>query len=203
MQTFSEMINKREPAVDDVIGFMDGVSLASECTSDCVTQNVFYSGYDCDTMVNNMFAYGMDGKVFFAAINFPTSWDDGSLPAQFLPSIHQRIGNYKICVDQGFQRSCDAFNILVGPMNERSARRLHPLMYDYLLCLSNVYTLLHQASEWGMRGIQGSFPCCKKQLLTQSNIRRLVLESIVLIHKFCTKLVGSKQIKTVSDPEYE
>ena len=29
------------------------------------------------------------------------------------------------------------------------------------------------------------------------------LESIVLIHKLCTELVGSNQIKTVFDPEYK
>ncbi len=35
-------------------------------------QNAFYCGYDCD-------AFGPDGKVFFAAVNFPGSWADGSL----------------------------------------------------------------------------------------------------------------------------
>ena len=80
---------------------------------------------------------------------------------------------------------------------------VHPLMHDYLLCLSNVYTLLRQASEWGMRGMQSSFPRCKNQLPTQSNKRRLVLESIVLIHNFHAELIGSNQIKTVFDPEYE
>jgi hypothetical protein len=34
MQTFSEMINNHELADDDVIGFMDGVSLALEYTLD-------------------------------------------------------------------------------------------------------------------------------------------------------------------------
>ena len=29
------------------------------------------------------------------------------------------------------------------------------------------------------------------------------MESIVLIHNVCTELVGSNQIKTVFDPEYE
>jgi hypothetical protein len=127
------------------------------------------SGYECDTTVNNMFTYGPDGKVFFAAINFPGSWADGSLCAWFLYSIRQRIGPYKICVDKGFPRSGDAWNILVGPMNERSARQLHPAMFDYMLRVSNVYTSrvsnvytsLRQSSEWGMRALQGSFPHCK------------------------------------------
>ena len=96
------MVQAREPLVDDIIGFMDGVSMQTQCTSERVEQNAFYCGYDCDTMVNNVFAYGPDGKVFFAAVNFPGSWADGSLTAQFLHQMKKRIGNYKICVDQGF-----------------------------------------------------------------------------------------------------
>ena len=69
--------------------------------------------------------------------------------------------------------------------------------------VSNVYTSLRQASEWGMRGLQGSFPRFKKRLPSNSRLRRLVIESIVLIHNFRTELVGCNQIKTVFDPEYE
>ena len=54
-----------------------------------------------------------------------------------------------------------------------------------------------------MHGMQGTFPHCKKCLPSDSLKRRLVLESIVLIHNFCTELVGSNQIKTVFDLEYE
>ena len=79
MQLFASMICDREPTVDNVIGFMDGVLLATECTSEKVTQNAFYSGYQCDTMINNLFVYCPDRKVFIAAINFLGSWADGSV----------------------------------------------------------------------------------------------------------------------------
>ena len=203
MQQFARMIELREPSVTDVIGFMDGLSLALECTDERLEQNAYYCGYDCDTMVNNVFAYGPDGKVFFCAINYPGSWTDGSLTARFLPHIKSRIGDYKICVDQGFPRSEEARGILVGPVPERTARRLHRDMRDYLLRLSNVYTSLRQASEWGMRGLQGSFPRFKKRLPSDSFRRRQVIEAIVLIHNYRTELVGLSQIKTVFDPEYE
>ena len=84
MGQFSGMVQSRDPLVDGVIGFMDGVSIPAECTEECFEQNAFYCGYDCDTMVNNVFAYGPDGKVFFAAVNFPRSWADGALTARFL-----------------------------------------------------------------------------------------------------------------------
>ncbi len=48
----------------DVIGFMDGVALHSECSSEITQQNSMYNGYHSDTMVNNVIAYGADGKVF-------------------------------------------------------------------------------------------------------------------------------------------
>ena len=54
-----------------------------------------------------------------------------------------------------------------------------------------------------MRGLQGSFPHCKKRLPSNFTHRRLVMESIVLIHNFRTDIVGSNQIKAVLDQEYE
>ena len=74
-------------------------------------------------------------------------------------------------------------------------------MHDYMLRVSNVYTSLRQSSEWGMCALQGSFPRCKKRLPGDFRQRRLVLESIFLIHNFRTDIVGSNQIKTVFDPE--
>ncbi len=203
MQLFNSMIRNCEPTVDNVIRFMDGVLLATECTSENVTQNAFYSGYQCDTMINNVFSYCPDGKVFIAAINFPGRWADGSVSVWLLQSIRKRIGSYTICVDQGFPHSGYSWNILVRPMHEWSVRRWHPGIQDYLLRLSNVYTSLWQASEWGMRGLQGSFSCIKKCLHTHCSQKRLVVESIVLIHNFRSEIVGPNQIKTVLDPEYE
>ncbi len=41
---------------------------------------------------------------------------------------------------------------------------MHSAVRDNLLCLSNVYTSLWKASEWGMCGLQGTFIRCKKHL---------------------------------------
>ncbi len=94
------------------------------------------------------------------------------------------MASYKICVDQGFPHSVDAYGTFVGPITKRVARRLHRDMRDYLLLISNVHTSLHQAGEWGMRGLQGTFPRCKKRLPSDPALRCLVIEAIVLIHNF-------------------
>ena len=142
-------------------------------------------------------------KVFFCAINYPESWSDGNLTARFFRHIKERIGDYKICVDQGFPRSGDATGILVGPIPERSARHLHSAVRDNMIRLSNVYTSLRQASEWGMRGLQGTFPWCKKCLPSDSEKRRRVLECINFVHNYWTEIVGHNQISTVVAPEYK
>jgi hypothetical protein len=164
MEYFARLIHQLEPDVDDVIGFMDGLSLTSECTSEMLEQNSMYNGYHSDTMVNNLIAYGPDGKVFLCAVNFPGSWHDGSITANILPYICKMIGSYKMCVDQGFPRSGDAALILVGPISRRHAQRLAANLRAYLIKISNVYVSLRHASEWGMRGLQGTFPRFKKRL---------------------------------------
>ena len=62
---------------------------------------------------------------------------------------------------------------------------------------------LRQASEWGMRGLQGSFPHVKKRLPTDSNKRHMLIELIAYVHNFWMEIVGMNQILTVFDPEYE
>jgi hypothetical protein len=202
MREYATMVEVREPIVNDIIGFMDGVLFSTKCMDECVEQNSVYCGYNCNTMVNNVFAYGPDGKVFFAAINFPGSWADGSLTAQILNKMKRKIGSYKICVDQGFPQSGAAYGMFVGPITKRAARQLHCDVCDYLLRISYVYTSLWQASEWGVHGMQGTFPCCKKCLPSDHALCCLVIKAIVLVHNFRMDYVGYNQIKTLFDPEY-
>ncbi len=105
-------------------------------------------------------------------------------------------------MDQGFPRSGDAFGILVGPVTKRAARRLHCDLKDYYLRVNNVHMSLRQVSEWGMRGLQRTFPRCKKRLPSDSVKRRLVIEGIILVHNYRTHTMGQNQIKVVFDSEY-
>lgn len=203
MAEFSELIAGREPLAKGVIGFMDGLALPTECSSNEEIQNAYYNGYHADTMINNVLAFGPDGKIFFAALNYPGSWHDGSLVMELLAWLKEKIGAFKVCVDQGFPRSGDAFDIFVGPFSEKAARNLSPILRDSLLNMANIYTSLRQSSEWGMRALQGTFPRLKTRMTSNQTKRKLILKSIVLIHNFRTEIVGLNQICTVFNPEYE
>jgi hypothetical protein len=47
---------------------------------------------------------------------------------------------------------------------------------------------LRQASEWGMRSLQGTFPRLKNRLPTDAKKRHDIIYSIILIHNFRTEL---------------
>jgi hypothetical protein len=125
MIEFAAMIQQRAPMVDNIFDFMDSVSFPIQCMSKKISQNAMYCGYDCSTMVNNVFTYGPYGKVFFAVVNFPWSWADSSLTAHFLHYTKRKIEVYKICVDQGFPQSGAAYGTFLGPVTKRKAKCLH------------------------------------------------------------------------------
>jgi len=93
MAEYAAMVQSREPVAHDVIGFMEGVAVLSECTSETIEQNAMYSTYYSDTMVTNIIAYGADGKVLLCGTNFPGSWHDGSICTNILPCIQEPIGS--------------------------------------------------------------------------------------------------------------
>ncbi len=80
---------------------------------------------------------------------------------------------------------------------------MHRSVRDHLIRLSNIYSSLLQASEWGMHGLQRTFPRCKKRLPTDKDKRWLVLECIIFVQNFRIELVGFNEIAEVFNPEYK
>jgi hypothetical protein len=133
-----------------------------------------YCGYDCNTMLNNAFAYSPDCKVFLQPSTF-----------QGIRWKERKNGKYKICLNQGFPTSGNAYRVLVGPLTKMQAWCLYHDVCNYLLQLSNIHTLLQQASKWDMRGLHGTFPYCKNRLPSKSEQGCLVLKAKVVVHNFC------------------
>ena len=74
----------RKIRVDEVIGFMDGLSLKFEWNSDLEVENTFYDGYRADIGANKVLIYERDGKFILCEPNFPGSWHDASIRLFFL-----------------------------------------------------------------------------------------------------------------------
>jgi hypothetical protein len=202
-QYYASLCQRREPSVDNVIGFVDGVSLQTQCSSDPAIQSSFYNGYHHDTMVNNVFAFSPEGKIIMACINYPGSWHDSQVAAKLISKVIRAIGNYCLCVDQGFPRSGDCFGKFVGPVSKRQFKNIAPELRHIVMEKSNIYVSLRQASEWGMRALQATFGRLKTRLPSDEEKRREIILSVVLLHNFRTHHVGLNQIATVFNPLYE
>ena len=117
-----------------------------------------------------------------------------------ISKVVENIGDFKICVDQGFPRSGDLLNKFVGPISRRSRRNLPEETRREVLRRHNVYVSLRQSSEWGMRALQGTFTRMKSRLSSIKKKRKLILTVIILLHnKF--EFVGLNQIATLFNVE--
>ena len=203
MLYLANMVKAREPLITNVIGFVDGLTLPCQCSDDELRQNAAYNGYSHDTSCNNVFAFSPEGKIVFCAYNYPGSWHDSTVAQQLINTVITKIGTYAMCVDQGFPRSGDLHDRFVGPMTKKMRRKLDPVLGRYLLPMHEKYISLRQASEWGMRALQGTFGRLKSRLPSDSEKRGLIILSVILLHNFRTEFVGLNQIATAFNPHYD
>jgi hypothetical protein len=113
------------------------------------------------------------------------------------------VGPFAFCVDQSFKRSGMMYAKFVGPLSKSSRAKLAPLLRALYLRKHAIYTSLRQASEWGMRGLQGTFTRLKSRLTSNKAKRSCTIKCIVLLNNFRTHYVGLNQIATVFNIHYE
>jgi hypothetical protein len=91
----------------------------------------------------------------------------------------------------------------VGPLTKKMIKKLAPNLRQYLIDTSNIYVSLRQASEWGMRALQGTFSRLKGRLTSNHFKRGRIILAIILLHNFRTHVAGLNQIATVFNPHYD
>jgi hypothetical protein len=203
MSHYAALVHQREPLVHNVIGFIDGMSLPIHCSDDIILQNAAYNGYHHDTMCNNVFAFAPTGKIVYCCLNYPGSYHDSAVASELIDITIRKIGVYSFCVDSGFPRGNDLYDKFVGPISKANRRMLAPVVKQLILRKVSVYISLRQASEWGMRALQGSFPRLKSRLTSDKRKRFLTIYGVVLLHNFRTHHCGLNQIAEVFNPHYE
>jgi hypothetical protein len=203
MAELADLVHRREPGVRNIIGFVDGLALPVQCSSQEREQALYYNGYHHDTTINNVFLFLADGKIGFACINFPGSWHDSRVCTDLIEAVLENIGIHAICVDQGFPRGGELLGVFVGPMSKRQRRLVPQELLETVMRKHALYVSLRQASEWGMRALQGTFPRIKSRLTSDKEKRKNIVHSVVLLHNFRTSYIGLNQIATVFNREYE
>jgi len=110
------------------------------------------------------FGFAPTGKIIFSCINFPGSWHDSQVILSLISKVVENIGDFKICLDQGFPRSGDLLNKFAEPISRRSRQNLPDETRREVLRRHNIFVSLRQSLEWGMRSPQGTFTRIKSRL---------------------------------------
>ena len=105
-------------------------------------------------------------------------------------------------MNQGFPRSGLLQDKFVGPLSKKARRQLSPILRKAILEVHNKYVSLRQSSEWGMRGLQGTFSRLKARLTSNKFKRHSLIYSIFLLSNFRIEFAGLNQIATVFNPHY-
>jgi hypothetical protein len=92
---------------------------------------------------------------------------------------------------KGFQDLVHYKTKFVGPYSKKFLKKLDAIVRELLLVRIRRYIIsLRQSAEWGMRVLQGTFTRLKSRLTSNNRMRKLVIETEVLLSNFCTAHVG-------------
>lgn len=193
IEAYKETFSRKYSLLGDVYCVADGLKLHLEQSKDFIIQNMYYNGWTHDHYVGNVIVFAPSGLIIACAYNAPGSFHD-SLIAEW-GNVYEKLEKWydetggRCVVDSAFAKGTYPFLI-------KSAQ-------DPLLAGDDVTSVIRfqqatsarQASEWGMRAFQGSFPRMKDRFVyEEKGERKLMLLSTILLFNLRTRLVGINQI---------
>ena len=204
IETFQDAFAVRHPLLNDCWATMDGLKLYLQQSGNCEIQERYYNGWTHDHYVTSVFCFCPDGTIPIAFFNVPGSVHDSQV-AEF-GNIYNRLEEVylstgaKCCVDSAFgnvtreylYKSCQD---LLGSNAPTRRERLLDLQKK------RQATSARQTAEWGMRGLQSSFPRLKDRFVYEERgERRITLKMLVLIYNMRARMVGINQIRNTYMP---
>jgi hypothetical protein len=196
-QELAKLVQKKEPLVEGVWGFLDGLNLQSRSPGDIDAQNAMYNGWLHGTHASCIFVWRADGLLAHATLNAPGSWHDALLGSLGLySSLDRRChGVSAIACDSAFPKPTRCPHIVrVGKEEDRPEDENELLVYE---ALQNALISVRQAAEWGMGTFQASFKRLTTRLSETPHKRLKLLKLCTLLMNYRTINVGQNQIRTV------
>lgn len=197
-ETFKQAIGSKYHQLSDVYCTADGLKLYLEQSGDAIVQNMFYNGWKADHYVTNVFVFSPMGTVIACAYNCPGSFHDSTVAEwggvyDKLEDMFARTGG-KCVVDSAFSRGMHPF-LIKSAQDETEAEGPSEIVKI------RQATSLRQASEWGMRAFQGSFPRIKDRFIyEETGERKVMLLCLMMLFNIRARRVGVNQILSVYMP---
>ena len=196
------LVEDKFPSLAGVWCVMDGLKVPIKKPGDYKTQNAYYNGWLHVYFVGCVFVFAPNGLVVGASVNNPGSWHDSFIAKnsgtyETLENIFLLTGG-KCVVDA-------AFSLKHCPFLIKSGKEPSTNLTDAVIVRDAEATSLRQSAEWGMRGLQGSFPRLKEKITYSEDFRdrKLFLSLIPMLYNFRTNFVGLNQIRSHFFPIFE
>ena len=163
---FKEAIIAKHSLLVDCYCMVDGLKLNLQQSGDSVIQSRFYNGWNHDHFVTNIFAFAPNGSIIACTLNAPGTWHDstlahwGSMYSKLQKCWEEHHG--KVLMDSAFASNMYEFII-------QSSQNVPVTEGRQAMLLGQQATSCRQATEWGMRGLQGSFPRLKDHIIYEEN----------------------------------
>ena len=185
---FKEAITAKHSLLVDCYCMVDGLKLYLQQAGDSIIQSCFYNGWKHNHFVTNIFAFAPNGSIIACTWNAPGTWHDSTLA--HWGSMYSKLPKFwkdhhgKVLMDSVFASNMDEFII-------QSSQNV-PLMEGHqAMLLGQQETSCQQLAEWGMRGLQGSFPRLKDCIIYEENGERAIfLKFITLLYNYRVQSVG-------------
>ena len=177
---------------------VDGLKLMLEQSSDCVIQERFYNGWTHDHYVTNVFTFAPNGTIVDMVINGPGNMHDSTLA--LYGGVYDRLEKFydyydvKAVVDSAFM------SVKMPNLIQSAQTTAHNATARDLLMHAEA-TSVRQMAEWGMRGLQGSFPRLKDRFIYEERGERaVVLQLLPRLYNMRVNMIGINQIRSTYMP---
>ena len=189
---FKEAITVKHSLLVDCYCMVDGLKLYLQQPGDSIIQTCFYNGWKHDYYVTTIFAFALNGSIIACTLNAPGTWHGSTLP--HWGSMYSKLQKYwedhhgKVLMDSAFASNMYKFII-------QSSQNVPIMEGHQAMLLGQQATSCRQAAEWGMRGLQGSFPRLKDRIVYEENGERaIILKFMTLLYNYRVRSVGINQI---------
>ena len=191
---FADIIAMRYPRLRGAIGFLDGLKLPVHPPSDEYWRNAMYNGWTCDYYVSNLLLFGPDGCIFHYVSNAPGSWNDARLARDggLYDILDSRLDDDQFIV-------ADSIFPAHGTKVKRPPKvdEPGPDCAESLLFFRDLISA-RQSAEWGMGGLERTFPRLTARFhWERKGIRGTVLLICYHLVNFRAREMGLNQIRTV------
>jgi DDE superfamily endonuclease len=190
----------RHHHLQDIYCTMDGLKIHFQSCNGLTKQSMYYNGWVHGHYISNLFVFSIEGRIIACCLNIPGSVHDSTI-AQWsgiydkLEEKYNETGGV-CCVDSAFATNTNDYLFKSGQHVSEARDATHMIMMREA-------TSLRQASEWGMRAIQGAFPRLKRKIkYEEKGERRRILQLVPLLYNYRLEAVGLNQIRNTYVQEW-